>query len=246
MSQLNREERSESEFLKQRFRDTQGFYIYRQKRLISFGSWFKLTPRSEMSKLARVRVDTPNTLDAQWKLGVMKSSIQPPEELRKKLAHLVPAIVNDSKKVVTRKGVIAPELGAVLAWQFRELEKHKFNLEISREHPVIQALDSALDENQRKLLEKVFDQLEVSLPVVELAQRINGDKVHGQRNVTNEEVLQKARGLYQAILPASQDEESAFKIILMMEPFVSDPFMLEFVRENRSMIVSGEESESGA
>lgn len=246
MSQLNREERSESDFLKQRFRDTQGFYIYRQKRLISFGSWFKLTPRSELSKLARVRVDTPNTLDKEWRLGVMKSSIQPPEELRKKLAHLVPTIVSDSKRVVTRKGAIASSVNAVLAWQFREIEKHKFNLEIAKDHPVIVALDEALDEDQRKLLQKVFDQLEESLPVVELAQRINGDKVHGKKQETSEEVVTKARGLYLAIRSLFQDDESAFRAVLMMEPFVSDPFKQETIRENQAAISLDEEAGGSA
>jgi hypothetical protein len=246
MSQMNREERSESDFLKQRFRDTQGFYIYRQKRLISFGSWFKLTPRSELSKLARVRVDTPNTLDREWKLGVMKSSIQPPEELRKKLAHLVPSIISDSKRVVTRKGAVASNVNAVLAWQFREIEKHRFNLEIAKDHPVIVALDEVLDDEQRGLLEKVFDQLEVSLPVVELAQRINGDKVHGSKLETNEELIVRARGLYHSIHSLFSDTESAFNAVLMMEPFVSDPFKHELARENRSEIVKQDTPEAGA
>jgi hypothetical protein len=193
-----------------------------------------------------VRVDTPNTLDREWKLGVMKSSIQPPEELRKKLAHLVPSIISDSKRVVTRKGAVASNVNAVLAWQFREIERHRFNLEIAKDHPVIVALDEVLDEGQRGLLEKVFDQLEVSLPVVELAQRINGDKVHGSKLETNEELIVRARGLYHSIHSLFSDSESAFNAVLMMEPFVSDPFKHELARENRSEIVKQDPPEAGA
>ena len=44
-------------------RNLQGFYIYRNKRLLTWGTWFKLMKMDEFSKLARVRVDIPNSLD---------------------------------------------------------------------------------------------------------------------------------------------------------------------------------------
>lgn len=237
LSQLTREERSESEFLKQRFRETQGFYIYREKRLISFGSWFRLAPRSELSKLARVKVDTPNTLDTIWKLGVMKSSVQPPEELKRKLAHLVPNIINESKRVVTRKGAIAPNIDSLSSWNFREIGKHKFNLEIDRNHPLIQALDQTATEQQRTIMAALFSQLETGLPVVELAQRINGDNVHGAEVRSKEELLEFASSLYVSIRPLYQDDSSAVKAILRMEPFLSDPFKQEIVNENLTSII---------
>src|SRR5690606_29337856 len=46
----------------------QGFYVYREKRLILYGSWFGLAKQTELTKLARVRVDIPNDLDAEWKI----------------------------------------------------------------------------------------------------------------------------------------------------------------------------------
>ena len=41
----------------------QGFYVYRNKRLITYGTWFRLLRQEELTKLARVQVDIPNTLD---------------------------------------------------------------------------------------------------------------------------------------------------------------------------------------
>ena len=43
-------------------RRNQGFYVYRNRRLLIWGSWFRLIRREEITKLARVRVDIPNTL----------------------------------------------------------------------------------------------------------------------------------------------------------------------------------------
>ncbi len=40
----------------------QGFYVYREKRLIIYGTWFGLARQAELTKLARVKVDMPNEL----------------------------------------------------------------------------------------------------------------------------------------------------------------------------------------
>ena len=45
----------------------QGFYVYRNKRLLVWGTWFRMHRKDELSKLARIRVDVPNALDHLWK-----------------------------------------------------------------------------------------------------------------------------------------------------------------------------------
>ncbi|MGZ8903897.1 MAG: hypothetical protein ACXW0H_10130 [Methylobacter sp.] len=44
----------------------QGFYVYRNRRLIIKSTWFRLIPREELTKWLRVRIDIPNTLDHLW------------------------------------------------------------------------------------------------------------------------------------------------------------------------------------
>ncbi|MDC0082500.1 ATP-binding protein [Emcibacteraceae bacterium] len=62
----------------------QGFYVYRNKRLLVAGSWLGLGGRrngwtkEEHYKLARIRVDIPNAVDSSWHLDVKKSSASPP------------------------------------------------------------------------------------------------------------------------------------------------------------------------
>ncbi len=51
-------------------RGTQGFYVYRNRRLVIWGTWFRLVPKSEFLKLTRVRVDIPNTFDDLWALDI--------------------------------------------------------------------------------------------------------------------------------------------------------------------------------
>ncbi|MEX2104109.1 MAG: ATP-binding protein, partial [Bacilli bacterium] len=64
---------------KEGLRKSQGFYIYRNKRLILGGTWFRMMRQGELSKLARIQVDIPNELDGLWTLDIKKSTATPPE-----------------------------------------------------------------------------------------------------------------------------------------------------------------------
>ena len=68
---------------------SQGFYIYREKRLIIAGSWLGLARQTELTKLSRVRVDIPNTMDADWKIDVRKANAQMPPVVRERLRRIV-------------------------------------------------------------------------------------------------------------------------------------------------------------
>ncbi len=70
---------------KEGLRKTQGFYVYRNKRLLVWGTWFRMMRQAELSKLARVQVDIPNELDNLWTLDIKKSTAMPPEEVRNNL-----------------------------------------------------------------------------------------------------------------------------------------------------------------
>ena len=83
----------------------QGFYIYRNKRLVIRGSWFYLNKKSELSKLIRIQVDIPNSskIDRDWKLDVKKSSANLPEGLKKYLKKTVENLSLRSKRTFTKR-----------------------------------------------------------------------------------------------------------------------------------------------
>ena len=79
----------------------QGFYVYRGRRLITFGTWFRLLRHGELTKLARVQIDIPNTLDHLWALDVKKSAAYPPEAVRAGLLMTIERIAGESRNVFT-------------------------------------------------------------------------------------------------------------------------------------------------
>lgn len=61
-----------------------GFYVYRNRRLICFGSWLGMgIRRDDATRLARVVISLPdNTLDKEWGIDIGKSKVTLPKELR--------------------------------------------------------------------------------------------------------------------------------------------------------------------
>lgn len=71
----------------------QGFYVYRNRRLLVAGSWLGLGQgrgwtKDEAHRLARIRLDIPNSADEAWKIDIRKSTARPPVEIRAWLAKL--------------------------------------------------------------------------------------------------------------------------------------------------------------
>lgn len=83
---------------------SQGFYLYRGRRLIIHGTWFGLCRQSELTKLSRVRIDIPNSMDSEWKIDVKKSSAQLPPLVRDRLRRVIERIQGGSRRTYHKRG----------------------------------------------------------------------------------------------------------------------------------------------
>lgn len=129
----------------------QGFYVYRNERLLVAGGWLGLGNgrawnREESHRLARVRLDIPNTADAEWKIDIRKSIAKPPVSLRPWLTRLAEDTRDRARKVFAYRG--SPTLGLgggaiEQAWRV-EHSKSGARYKIDEKHPAISAvLDGA-------------------------------------------------------------------------------------------------------
>lgn len=144
--------------------DDQGFYIYRNKRLIIWGSWLHMNIRSEFNKLARVRVDIPSELDSMWMLDVKKSSAKIPDRIKEQLRISVKDSIIRSKREIKYPGKKETEAEMPL-WRRVEFHGGIVKYEINKEdNPIYTQLTSILDEDQRKLLDAYLDKIEEFIP----------------------------------------------------------------------------------
>ena len=64
----------------------QGFYIYRERRLLVAGDWLGLPVQPEEHyKLARIRVDLDNSMDLEWQIDVRKATARIPRQLTQEM-----------------------------------------------------------------------------------------------------------------------------------------------------------------
>ena len=141
----------------------QGFYLYRARRLLIWGTWFGLDRKRAINQLCRVRVDVDNSLDAEWKVNIRKSSAQPPPEIRRRLRALVDSIVNGTKRVYRQRGQRLVSQNAYPIWQ-RHIGEEGFYYTPDPEHPFMTEFAKSMDEVQLKMFRRVLSLVGASLP----------------------------------------------------------------------------------
>ena len=150
---------------KEDLKTNQGFYIYRNKRLIIYGTWFRLTKKSELSKLARVKVDIPNTLDDVWNIDIKKTSATLPDKIKRNLYASIKESIFGSTNVHEYRGRSARiDRDVSFVWDRIEEREGNFNYKINRELPVLKLLESELSKEQLELLNTLLDNIEELFP----------------------------------------------------------------------------------
>ncbi len=203
---------------KEGLRRQQGFYVYRNKRLLIWGTWFHMMRQGDMSKLARVRVDIPNTLDDLWTLDIKKSSAIPPTEVRKNLEIIIEKIADRSKRTWTFRG--KKEIGdnAVHVWNRMRNTQGGFYYEINREHPMIKVI---LKEAPcvALMLDSLLKQVETGLPLNQLYVDLNNDEqLLNDQEQKEADIIEALRNM---LVAQKTDEEklSFLSVMENIEPF---------------------------
>ena len=124
----------------------QGFYIYRNKRLIMHGTWFRIKPKSELAKLTRIRVDLPNSMDQEWKIDAMKSQASPPQSVRERIKKLIDQFFSKSTRVYTYKGKKKSNIAE--AYWNRLTARGEINYIVNKDHPDIADFSKSLNKEQ--------------------------------------------------------------------------------------------------
>lgn len=146
------------------FISNQGAYIYRNGRLMAWGDWFRLVPKGEATKLARVQIDFPNSLDEDWTIDIKKSRARPPHAVRERLRQIIAKITARSVTVHRGRGQkLFQETDAPL-WE-RYADHGGIRFAINTQHPLIATLAAKLQPEDTNALRVLLDSIAASLPV---------------------------------------------------------------------------------
>lgn len=200
-------------------RDTQGFYVYRARRLVIWGTWFRVTPRTELAKLTRVRVDVPNTLDQLWSLDIKKSAADPPPEVRRRLKELAARMTTPSHRTQRFRGrKVKADDPVDRVWGLIE-DRDEFRYEINRDHPSLARLTDELSPAAVRNLEMVLNMIEATFPVVDAHNRLSSDGVSSQHMLTDEQLLTDALTLWPRFRELDFTVDGFIDVLTASEPY---------------------------
>lgn len=143
---------------------SQGLYVYRGNRLIISGGWLGLARQTELTKLCRVRIDIPNSMDALWKIDVKKASAQLPPAIASRLRRIIESFLGTSRRVYQRRGqkLVDPERHPL--WS-RMSKDGKVIFRPNLDHPAFVRFGKELPEQFRAGFETCLQLLGSGLPI---------------------------------------------------------------------------------
>lgn len=193
----------------------QGFYIYRNKRLISEGGWilpeFDITDKT---KYARIDVSIPSALDKYFHVNLTKTKVEIPSELAPQFKAIAQKARTESNKNYNykKRPETKPRLNKREDTVWISVKKNKTTvLRLNKDSAVLKRLCKRLSESE-------FDQL------INLISKSFPFGYANSQNVTPEEyseaeIISMAKKLYFSLKEDGLNDEDINKKITNTEPF---------------------------
>ncbi|MBE0427861.1 MAG: ATP-binding protein [Nitrospirae bacterium] len=218
---------------KESYVKSQGFYVYRNGRLLIHGTWFGLAKQNESTKLARVKIDLPNSEDFIWSIDVKKSQATPPDAIRTELKRTIDRIMKSSTRVYKNRGAQISKRGYVPIWtEYHQHNKKSYRL--NYENPTIAGLLTGLDEDSRKKVRDIFSIVESTLPIDSIyADLSTAPESMEQNNVTGEQLAQHAENFWELLSNMGNTFEEMSLRLKQTEPFSKFRDFCETFIENK-------------
>jgi hypothetical protein len=211
----------------------QGFYIYRNDRLVVSGDWLGLGfAKDEHTKLARILIDFHSALDMDWQIDVKKSTARPPGTIVADLKRIATATRRQAEEVYRHRGNIVrgPEKDSSLIQGWEEFEERSgsHRLRVNRSHPVIsEALRGPT--SQKKAVERVLRFVEETVPTtligIRLAEALDRQIVPFEQDPDG--LASLLNYSLEALTTAGMSQPEALERLCLVEPFTHYPGILK-------------------
>jgi hypothetical protein len=215
----------------------QGFYVYRNHRLLVAGHWLGLgTPRAwtkdETHRLARIRLDIPNDTDIDWKIDIRKSTARPPVSLRPWLTQLAQSTRARAVRTFAKRGKLNKRKPSEELIQVWEAKKNSVGVryQISLAHPVVSAVleqAGSLSPQIKAMLRLIEETVPVQRIWLDTAEAKETPRTGFETTASNE-VFDVIQLIYQTLVHQQMMSPKLAKMHLRnMEPFDNYPELIE-------------------
>ncbi|KML03179.1 ATP-binding protein [Rossellomorea marisflavi] len=148
----------------QGYTQSQGFYLYRGNRLLIHGTWWGMHKMRDAHRLVRIKIDIPNSQDAEWGIDIKKSTAKPVLQIKNDLKRIIHQVTIKGSRPYTGRGRIIKDSTIIRFWNLEARpEGQKFVL--NRQNPILKDLLDNLDVEKVKLLNLFLMGVEGYLPL---------------------------------------------------------------------------------
>lgn len=212
----------------------QGFYVYRNERMLLSGDWLGMFRKEEHYKLARIQIDVPNSLDSDWQIDIKKSIARPPLSIKDQLKAYAQTVRAQAVEVYRHKGKSVRQLPGqrfIPLW-VEHKRGDKWFYKINRNHPLIEKTKKEAKADPDKAIEMMLRYIEETIPTKSIyIKEAEEPEAQGKpfEGVDNEPILNAIKQMFENLKKSGKTNEDAKSIILNIEPFNHFPHLLEFI-----------------
>ena len=212
----------------------QGFYIYRNERLLLAGDWLGMFRKEEHYKLIRIQIDLPNSLDAEWQIDIKKSVARPPLIYRDQISAYALKVRAQGVEVYRHRGKTIQRLPGqqfVPLWLDHK-KANKWYYKINREHPIVEKIKEQSKYEPEKAIEMLLRFIEETIPTKSIfikeseEPEAQGKPFEGK----DQDVIRNTMQImYDNLIKSGKLPEEAKSIIINIEPFNLFSHFIEFI-----------------
>ena len=214
--------------------EQQGFYIYRNERLLLAGDWLGMFRKEEHYKLTRIQVDLPNSLDAEWQIDIKKSIARPPLIFRDQLKAYAGQVRSHAVEVYRHKGKNVKQLPGqkfIPLW-IDHKRGDKWFYKINREHPILDKIKKQASTEPDKAIETLIRFIEETIPTKSIyIKEAEEPEAQGKpfEGVDQELIRKVMKQIFDKLISEGKTDKQAKAIIFNIEPFNHFPQFIEFI-----------------
>ena len=206
-------------------RTKQGYYVYRNNRLIIWGTWFGL-PRNELTKNVRIKVDIPNTLDDIWRIDIKKQNASIPKSIQNQLRRKVDEAMEISIRQQTHRGRrnnLKENIDYL--WNRIEGRENLYFYEVNRESKLFEFVKNKISDEAFSYLEMLIDELEKNIPIQQMyIDQANNTIIEKESPDREYDILRKAV-LMVNLAKEFRDTKEVIDSLFESEPFCHFPML---------------------
>ena len=208
----------------------QGFYVYRNRRLLMPGDWLGLGFVKDVHyKLARIQIDLLNSSDHDWDIDVRKSRARPPVTMKDDLRRIARAVRKRAVTVYRHRGKAVVRTSGkshVFVWQ-RRVRGKIVEYRINRDHPILRDVAKTNNIDSKKL-NQILRLVEEYIPVQQIwVDMADGDESQKQpfQSAAESEIIDLIKTMYIAFVNSGMAHRQALDQLGITES-IGDRFEL--------------------